>query len=136
LTDIDEPDFDALISYLLRVPAVQTNSTPSNGIGRGATKIIWWVKFGIDLDHALAWHVVQEFGHVLNYLSLEEPLPTIFKPVSPPPYMNGGPHDYLSWVIECPREDMTPDKVALWLESRLPQPVEDPTSWRDDEEDD
>jgi hypothetical protein len=136
LTDIDEPDFGALISYLVRIPAVQTNSTPSNGIGRGATETSWWVKFGIDLDHPLAWHVVQELGHVLNYLSLDEPLPTTFKPVSPPPYMNGGPHDYLSWVIECPREAMTPDKVALWLENRLPKPVEDPTSWHDDEEDD
>ena len=68
-------------------------------------------------------------AHVLNYLSVDERLPTVFKPVSPPPYLNGGPEDYLSWVIEC-SDEMSPDKVAEWLESRLPQPVEDEDAWR------
>jgi hypothetical protein len=51
------------------------------------------VKFAIDIEHPLAWSVVQELGHVLNYVSLEERLPTVFMPVSPPPYMNGGPDE-------------------------------------------
>jgi hypothetical protein len=93
------------------------------------------VKFAIDIDHPLAWHVVQELGHVLNYVSLEERLPTSFKPISPPPYMNGGPRDYLSWLIECPREAMSPDTVAKWLEGRLPRPVEDESGWLDQDED-
>jgi hypothetical protein len=59
------------------------------------------VKLTIDIGHPLAWHVVQELGHVLNYLSTTERLPTTFKPVSPPPYLNGGPRAFLSWVIEC-----------------------------------
>lgn len=126
-----QPYFHELIAYLRRVPAVAINDTPSLGVGSGMNEEIWWLKFSLDLEHPLAWHVVQEFGHVLNYLSLEEPLPTTFKPVSPPPYMNGGPHDFLSWVIECPREQMDPAIVAKWLESRLPNPVDDPAQWRD-----
>jgi hypothetical protein len=129
------PRFDKLIAYLRRVPAVQLNDSPWGGFGSGAGEEIWWLKFSLDLEHPLAWHVVQELGHVLNYLSLEEPLPTVFKPVSPPPYMNGGPHDFLSWVIECPLGAMEPDLVAQWLEGRLPNPVDDPAQWADEDED-
>ena len=98
------------------------------------------MKFHIDVDHELAWQTVQEMGHVLNYLSVEERMPTAFKPVSPPPYMNGGPDEYLSWVIEG--TDMPPGTVATWLEERLPKPVEDEAAWygesddEDGEEDD
>lgn len=65
-------------------------------------------------------------GYVLNYLSLNERLPTVFMPVSPPPYMNGGPRDYLSWVIESKDKDFTPDACAQSLEGLLPRPVDDP----------
>ena len=51
----------------------------------------WWVKLTIDIADPLAWRVVQELGFVLNDLSLQDKLPTVFKPVSPPPYLNGGP---------------------------------------------
>jgi hypothetical protein len=87
------------------------------------------VKFAIDLDHPLAWSVVQELGYVLNYLSLNERLPTVFMPVSPPPYLNGGPRDYLSWVIESKAKDFTPDVCTQWLEGRLPRPVDDLAQW-------
>lgn len=127
------PRFDRLIDYLARVPAVRTNETPSRGIGTGSGGTIWWVKFPLDLDDPLAWHVVQEFAHVLNLLSLEEPLPTLFKPVSPPPYMNGGPREFLSWMIECPEGAMEPDAVAQWLEGRLPRPVEDREAWESED---
>jgi hypothetical protein len=126
--------FQKLIDYLVRVPSVQTNSTQYRGFGSGRDDHIWWIKFSIDIRHPLAWNVVQELGYVLNYLSLEERLPTTFKPVSPPPYLNGGPADFLSWVIECPVDDMAPDVVADWLEGRLPRPVDDPAQWRDDDE--
>ena len=89
----------------------------------------WWVKFAIDIRHKLAWNVVQEFGCVLNYLSVSERLPTTFMPVSPAPYLNGGPDDYLSWVIECHDPNFKPGSVAKWLEERLPRPVEDETQW-------
>ena len=121
--------FDALRAFLASVPAVDINDAPSRGIGTGSTDDIWWVKFGIRVEHPLAWRVVQELAHVLNYLSIDEPLPTLFKPVSPPPYMNGGPEDFLSWVIECPVDAMSPHVVTQWLEGRLPRPVDDLAEW-------
>ena len=129
------PKFQKLIDYLARIPAVAANDTPSQGFGSGEGAGGWWVKFSIDIDHELAWEAVQELSHVLNYLSLEERLPTVFKPVSPPPYMNGGPEDFLSWVIEAP-DDMRPGTVAEWLEGRLPKPVEDEAAWLGEREDD
>jgi hypothetical protein len=133
LADMSTPSFDTLIRFLATVPAVRSP------IGRGSDpEEGWWVKFSIDIAHPLAWQVVQEFGHVLNYLSPAQRLPTTFLPVSPPPYMNGGPAEFLSWVIECRDPAFTPDKVAEWLEGRLPRPVDDPLQWQidvDDEED-
>lgn len=113
-----------LKEYLSKIPGIEANL--SSGIfddGR------WWVKFTIDIQHALAWRVVQELGHVLNYLSLDERLPTVFMPVSPPPYLNGGPHEYLSWVIESKSDDFDPATCAQWLEGRLPRPVDDLQQW-------
>ncbi len=66
---------------------------------------------------------------VLNYVSTSERLPTVFMPVSPPPYLNGGPADYLSWVIESKDTEFTPSLCAEWLEGRLPRPVEDIEQW-------
>jgi hypothetical protein len=127
------PRFAKLIAFLQQVPAIAHNATPSQGFGSGdLSDSGWWVKFTIDISHRLAWNAVQELGHVLNYLSLDERLPTVFMPVSPPPYLNGGPRHYLSWVIECPSGDMQPDKVAEWLEGRLPRPVNDPRAWPKD----
>src|SRR5215510_6024882 len=120
----DEEAFQTLKKYLSRVPAI------SGGIGAGfGEEGYWWVKFAIDITHPLAWRVVQELGHVLNYLSLDERLPTVFMPVSPPPYLNGGPHEYLSWVIESKSDDFDPATCAQWLEGRLPRPVDDLQQW-------
>jgi hypothetical protein len=119
------PEFEALIEYLKRVPAIE------NWFGCGQFENgLWWVKFTIDIAHPLAWHTVQELGFVLNYLSINEPLPTCFKPVSPPPYLNGGP-EFLSWVVESTRSDFSPDLAKEWLEGRLPNPVEDESQWQD-----
>jgi hypothetical protein len=128
-----DQQFHKLIAYLVRIPSVETNATPLQGFGSGLENGTWWVKFSIDLEHALAWNVVQELGHVLNYLSVQERLPTTFKPVSPPPYLNGGPREYLSWLIECSADAMAPDTVADWLEGRLPRPVEDQSQWQTDD---
>jgi len=111
----EEGLFEPLKSYLAKVPAISDISNGFSGDG------YWWVKFTIDIKHPPAWRVVQELGHVLNYVSLEERLPTVFMPVSPPPYMNGGPGDFLSWVIESKSKDFKPEKCAEWLEGRLPQ---------------
>jgi hypothetical protein len=121
--EVDGPDeFAVLVAFLRRVPAVEDSISYGRDDG-------WWVKLSLDVDHPLAWHIVQEFGHVLNYLSVEEQLPTVFKPVSPPPYMNGGPQDFLSWVIEGLSADFSPDQCAEWLEGRLPRPVDDLSQW-------
>ncbi len=127
------PSMTKLLDFLARVPAVQTNDTPWGGFGSGIDDKGWWVKLRIDLDHHLAWHAVQEIAYVINELSLSERLPTIFKPVSPPPYLNGGPRDYLSWVIECQDNKLMPGTVADWLEGRLPRPVDDISAWASDE---
>ena len=120
----DRGKFEHLLEYLGRVPAVV------GSIGFGTLENgNWWVKFSLDLSHQLAWNVVQEFGHVLNYLSVEERLPTTFMPVSPPPYLNSGPSDSLSWVIESQDPSFAPSAAAEWLEGRLPRPVEELDQW-------
>ena len=86
-----DTSFSKLTEFLKTVPAIYD----AIGSGKGEDGR-WWVKFSIDINHQLAWHSVQEFGHVLNYLSRDDRLPTSFQPVSPPPYMNGGPEDFLA----------------------------------------
>lgn len=125
---MDKRAFTSLEKFLLKIPAIV------GPIGKGSDETgLWWVKFSIDIDHSLAWSVVQEFGHILNYLSLSERLPTVFMPVSPPVYLNGGPREHLSWVIESKDKDFRPGTCAKWLEGRLPQPVDDESQWTNDE---
>jgi hypothetical protein len=128
MTERADPLFAPLVDYLTRLPAIITGEAANRNIATGVEDGLWWVKFAVALDDPLAWSLIQELGHVLNYLSPSERLPTVFKPVSPPPYLNGGPHDYLSWVIECPIDDMDPATVMQWLDSRLPSP-DDPDGW-------
>ncbi|GAB4034753.1 hypothetical protein [Spirosoma jeollabukense] len=121
-----ERAFKTLIEYLGKVPAIQ------KPIGFGADESgLWWVKFKIDITNPLAWHVVQEVGHVCNYLSAGERLPTLFYPVSPPAYL---PEDFLSWVIETKDRNFKPGTLLHWLEGRLPRPVEDLSQWQFDED--
>ncbi|GAB6140530.1 hypothetical protein JCM14076_12590 [Methylosoma difficile] len=124
-----DPSFSKLTEFLKKVPAIYG----AIGSGKGEDGR-WWVKFSIDINHPLAWHTVQEFGHVLNYLSLDNRLPTSFQPVSPPPYMNGGPDDFLSWVIEGHDPNFGPDDCAEWLLGRLPKPVDDESQWIDSDD--
>lgn len=124
----DDRDFDSLLAFLKRLPGI---SAP---LGKGRLEDgNWWVKFSIDINHHLAWNVVQELGCVLNYISINERLPTVFKPVSPAPYLNGDPREFLSWVIESTDPKFKPGTCAKWLEGRLPQPVEDESAWPKDE---
>jgi hypothetical protein len=126
-------NFDALIEFLEKLPAIDLPAGRKS-IGHGVFENgNWWVKFSLETEHPLAWRHVQEIGHVLNYLSLNERLPSVFMPVSPPPYMNGGV-EFLSWVIESTDPSFSPDKCVQWLEGRLPQPVDDPAQWNMNEE--
>ncbi len=63
-----------LLTYLKRVPAVEGEIDFG-----GSEEGLWWAKFVIKVEHPLAWRVVQELGYVLNYVSLEEPLPTVLR---------------------------------------------------------
>jgi len=120
-------DAASLRAFLVRLPAVTV-------ISAGEENALWWVKLAIDIEHPLAWRVVQELGHVLNQLSLNDRLPTVFMPVSPPPYANGGPREFLSWAIESKDTSFTPADCAEWLEGRLPSPVDDLGEWSLDDE--
>ena len=125
---MDNRAFVNFKDYLLKIPSIQGPiSQGSNEEG------MWWVKFSIDIEHPLAWNVVQELGYILNYLSLEERLPTLFMPISPSPYLNGGPKEYLSWVIECKSKGFSPNTCTEWLQTRLPNPVDDESQWYFDE---
>lgn len=117
---------DPLLQFLDRVPALSVLSSATDAPR-------WWVKLRIDVEHPLAWRVVQELGHVLNYLSTEQRLPTRFYPVSPPPYLNGGV-SFLSWIVENTDDAFTTAKTAEWLEGRMPRPVEDEEVWEVDGE--
>lgn len=126
------PDFERLIAFIERLPAIELPAGRKS-IGNGTFENgNWWLKFTLATTHPLAWRHVQELGHVLNYLSLDERLPTIFMPVSPPPYMNGG-EEFLSWVIESTDPSFSPDTCAEWLEGRLPRPIEDESQWNLDD---
>lgn len=124
---LTQPNFSKINSYLNKIPSVEV---VSNGIYDNG---FWWIKIKIDIENDLAWHVVQEIGHVVNYISITERLPTKFYPVSPPPYMNGGPKDFLSWIIDVEAHDFSPDLLQEWLEGRLPRPVEDTNEWIESE---
>jgi len=125
---MDDRAFKTLIDYLERIPAIQKPiATGADGEG------FWWVKFCIDINHDLAWSTVQELGCVVNYISLHERLPTIFYPVSPAPYLNGGPADFLAWVIETKDKEFKPGTLMKWLEGRLPRPVDDLEQWNSED---
>ncbi|HEX2847767.1 MAG TPA: hypothetical protein VHN59_14555 [Chitinophagaceae bacterium] len=117
-------NFKELENFITKLPGARTL------VGKGhAEDGLWWIKFSFDIDHPLAWRVVQELGHVINYLSLNERLPAVFYPISPPPYINGGPDEFLSWIIESKDKDFSPKLLFEWLEGRFPNPVDNPAEW-------
>jgi hypothetical protein len=122
-------DFNSLIEFVKKIPSINQNI--GSGIYDDGN---WWIKFSIDIANPFSWTVVQELGHVVNHVSLEEPLPTSFYPVSPPPYMNGGPKDFLSWIIESRNLEFSPNDMLEWLKGKLPNPVDDLNQWNLEQE--
>lgn len=117
-------EMDLLKAFMTRIPGIEPRmGSGDNGNG------LWWIKFQIDIEHPLAWRVVQELGNIVNYISTTELLSTKFFPVSPPVYLNGGPKDFLSWVIENQDPEFSPAKLVEWLEGRMPRPVDDLGQW-------
>lgn len=125
---MDDRAFKSIIEYLEKIPSI--NSPLATGSDEGG---FWWIKFQIDINNEYAWQVIQELGSVINYLSINERLPTVFYPVSPAPYLNGGPNEFLSWIIETKDKEFKPGTLKKWLEGRLPNPVEDLDQWNMEE---
>lgn len=121
--------FSSLTKYLSSIPGIDPTIQTSE-IEEG----MWFIQFTIDIHHKLAWNVIQELACVVNYLSEQERLPAVFYPVSPAPYLNGGPAEYLSWIIETKNPEFTPEILTKWLEGRLPQPPDDEDAWNNEEE--
>lgn len=112
-----------LVDFLNKIPSVEVIS---NDLTPDA---YWWIKLNIDINNKISWNIVQELGFVLNYISIQEPLPTIFKPVSPPPYLNGDAEECLSWVIESTFNYIDPKWIKEMIEGRLPNPIDDEKEW-------
>ncbi|GAB5407585.1 MAG: hypothetical protein Aurels2KO_58160 [Aureliella sp.] len=112
-----------LKEFIDQIPGVDVISTSEPDEGR------WWVKLQIDINSKTAWHVVQNLAFVLNEISVTETLPTTFKPTAPPPYLNGGPEEFLFWVIEADIPFLDPSVITAYLQQRLPDPVADEASW-------
>ncbi|MFO0952711.1 MAG: hypothetical protein U0835_16495 [Isosphaeraceae bacterium] len=118
-------EFTPLLAFLARVPAIRPImpdlGPASNDDGA------WLIKFQIDIAHPAAWATVMDLGYVVNWLSVHDRLPTVFKPVSVPPDMNGdAPADLLWWLIECWTPEFSPADLAAALEGNLcryPGPV-------------
>ena len=121
------PENRELVKFLEKIPAISENI--ADGFHE---KGFWWVKFQIDIENKYAWSVIQELGCIVNYISVTERLPTVFYPVSPAPYLNGGPREFLSWVIENKDANFTSDNLKDWLIGRLPNPVDDLEQWNID----
>lgn len=123
-----EPGFisaglEELREFVSRIPGVHVISVSNVDEPR------WWVKLQIDINSRTAWYVVQNLAYVLNEISLTEPLPTTFKPTSPPPYLNGGPDEFLFWAIEADIPLLDPRVIKAFLAQRLPEPVTDEEKW-------
>ena len=128
---IEISDLSILTDFISEVPSVGDNiSKEIDEDGR------WLIKFEIDIHHELSWRVVQELSNVVNMLSNDERLPTIFYPVSSSPYINGGPEITLAWIIQCGDSTFDPSELVEWLEERLPNPVDEEDAWdlEDEEE--
>ncbi len=123
--DVLQNGLPYLIKYLEQLPGVHVMSS------KITNDAYWWIKITIDIKNEFAWNVIQELAFVLNYVSISEPLPTVFKPVSPPPYLNGGPSDFLSWAIESTYNYIDPKWIQETLENRLPKIEEMKSSWSD-----
>lgn len=114
-----------LVEFLGKLPSVKdVHFENKNGD--------WWVMLHLDIFNPYAWNVIQELAFVLNNVAITERFPAIFYPKSPPPYLNGGPADFLSWIIENGDKGFTPEILVEQLKNYLPDP-EDLEEWYLDE---
>jgi hypothetical protein len=123
LPDLLQP----LANFIGRIPSVLW---VSGGSSEGDDEDgWWWVKFQIEVAHPCAWLVVQQFAHVVNDLSINTRLPAVFYPVSPPVLANGGPAEFLSWVIEVTNPPFDPNEIIRHATPYFPKDIADPEEW-------
>jgi hypothetical protein len=87
----------------------------------------WSIDFTIDLDHEIVWNVIQYFGYICNCGGKQG---LLFLPMSPPPYLNGGPYTHMSWSILCKNLDFSLADFLQILEEYLPVPLDDFEQWK------
>ncbi len=121
--DYIQSGLENIKTLLKKIPCVRFIATSKIG------EPFWWLKFGIDINSKIAWAVIQELGHILNYISINDKLPVKFYPVSPPPYINGGPEEFLSWVVEPVIPFVDTNIIYDYLIGRLPENYDKDESW-------
>jgi hypothetical protein len=126
---VDDPLFAPLLESLRTVPAI--HDPIGSGVG---TEVRWWVKFGIDIAHPLAWNVVQELTRSELSVARGTAADRIHASLAAAVY-DEGPKDFLSWVIESTDSQFTPGDCAEWLKGRLPRPLSDPAQWNTEDQD-
>lgn len=87
------------------------------------------MKFSIDVKHEVAWRGRTGARARLELSFFGRKTAYRVHAGFPFAYLNGGPRDYLSWVIESKDKDFAPATCAEWLEGRLPRPVSDLKQW-------
>ncbi|MEM8706317.1 MAG: hypothetical protein AAGE98_07665 [Actinomycetota bacterium] len=116
---MDERAFTTLVDYVGRLPAVRGRvSTSADAISTTG----WWVSFRLDVDDPLAWRSIQEVGHALNGV-VGDGVDVWFGPTSTGPWQ-GGPRDFLDWVICSPDGATRPGTVAKRLADAIPEPFD------------
>ena len=123
LPDDLQDDILVLARFLDSIPCIEVLG------GKRVEGDWWWVKFRIDPASRLSWYVVMELGHILNYFALNDPLPTVFKPVAPPPQGNDAGLDDCAWVIECFKPEFSPIECATVLRQFGPSPASSVSAW-------
>lgn len=103
-------EIEELAAFLERLPGVSVLAFELAPTTR------WRVVIEICAGHELAWRVVQELSFVLNYISVSERLPTVFRPLAK------------GWSVESTLPHVDPRAIAQCLESYVPSP-EDPEDW-------
>jgi hypothetical protein len=111
-----------LARYLHSIPGVTI-------VGGGEDETGWWIGLNIDHRRKAAWNIVLELAHILNSFALNDPLPTVFRPVAPPPQGDNEDLAHLGWVIGCNNSRFRPEECATILRQWGPGPATEEKAW-------
>jgi hypothetical protein len=116
-------NFNKLNTLLLSIPCVKSVDCYDE------MEDLWSCHIRMDLTHEIVWHLIQGIAFVINDTSITGKLPATFYPTSPPPYLNGGPYNYLHWIIRSESPEFIPDYCCEWFINRFPNNPEFNESW-------